>query len=78
MLSHINIASGENITIKELTELIKDVVGFTGKISFDETKPDGSPNKAIDISLLSKIGWKPKNSLRVGLEKTYNHFLNMQ
>ena len=58
MISHINVGSGKDITIKELAEIMKEVVGFEGKISFDNTKPDGSPKKLIDVSRLSKMGWK--------------------
>ena len=54
MISHINVGSGKDITIKELAEIMKEVVGFEGKISFDNTKPDGSPRKLIDVSRLSK------------------------
>ena len=76
MISHINIGSGKDITIKELAEIMKEVVGFEGKISFDNTKPDGSPRKLIDVSRLSKMGWKNSTSLREGLELTYNWYKN--
>ena len=76
MLSHINVGSGKDITIKELAEIMKEVVGFEGKISFDNTKPDGSPRKLIDVSRLSKMGWKNSTSLREGLEHTYNWYKN--
>ena len=76
MLSHINVGSGKDITIKELAEIMKEVVGFEGKISFDNTKPDGSPRKLIDVSRLSKMGWKNSTSLREGLELTYNWYKN--
>ena len=74
--SHINVGSGKDITIKELAEIMKEVVGFEGKISFDNTKPDGSPRKLIDVSRLSKMGWKNSTSLREGLELTYNWYKN--
>ncbi len=74
MISHINVGSGKDITIKELAEIMKEVVGFEGKISFDNTKPDGSPRKLIDVSRLSKMGWKNSTSLREGLELTYNWY----
>ena len=76
MISHINVGSGKDITIKELAEIMKEIVGFEGKISFDNTKPDGSPRKLIDVSRLSKMGWKNSTSLREGLELTYNWFKN--
>ena len=76
MISHINVGSGKDITIKELAEIMKEVVGFEGKISFDNTKPDGSPRKLIDVSRLSKMGWKNRTSLREGLELTYNWYKN--
>ena len=76
MISHINVGSGKDITIKELAEIMKEVVGFEGKITFDNTKPDGSPRKLIDVSRLSKMGWKNSTSLREGLELTYNWFKN--
>ena len=76
MISHINVGCGKDITIKELAEIMKEVVGFEGKISFDNTKPDGSPRKLIDVSRLSKMGWKNSTSLREGLELTYNWYKN--
>ena len=76
MISHINVGSGKDITIKELAEIMKEVVGFEGKISFDNTKPDGSPRKLIDVSRLSKMGWKNSTCLREGLELTYNWYKN--
>ena len=76
MISHINVGSGKDITIKELAEIMREVVGFEGKISFDNTKPDGSPRKLIDVSRLSKMGWKNSTSLREGLELTYNWYKN--
>ena len=76
MISHINVGSGKDITIKELAEIMKEVVGFEGKISFDNTKPDGSPRKLIDVSRLSKMGLKNSTSLREGLELTYNWYKN--
>ena len=76
MISHINVGSGKDITIKELAEIMKEVVGFEGKITFDNTKPDGSPRKLIDVSRLSKMGWKNSTSLREGLELTYNWYKN--
>ncbi|MBD75008.1 MAG: GDP-fucose synthetase [Rickettsiales bacterium] len=75
MLSHINVGSGKDITIRELSEIMKDVVGYNGKLSFDITKPDGSPRKLIDVSRLSNMGWKYSTNLREGLKITYEWFL---
>mgnify|MGYP006097859755 CR=1 FL=1 len=73
--SHINIGSGEEITIKELALNIKNVVGYKGKINFDTSKPDGSPRKLIDSHRLNKLGWQPEVNLKVGLIKTYEDYL---
>ncbi len=73
--SHINIGSGEEITIKELALNIKSVVGFKGKIKFDLSKPDGNPRKLIDSQRLTSLGWYPKVSLKEGLKKTYDDYL---
>ena len=75
MLSHINVGSGKDITIKELAEMIKQVTGYQGDLFFDTSKPDGSPRKLIDISRLSDMGWKSSTNLRDGLEKTYEWYL---
>jgi len=75
-LSHINIGSGIEITIRDLSEIIKDVTGYQGKINFDSTKPDGSPRKLLDNQLINNLGWKPKINLKNGLVKTYKNFLN--
>ncbi len=75
MLSHINIGTGKDITIKELAETMKEVVGFKGELVFDESKPDGSLRKLIDITRLSNMGWQYKVNLKQGLEMTYNWYL---
>lgn len=75
MLSHINVGSGKDITIKELAEIIKEVVGFEGELFFDTTKPDGAPRKLIDVSLLSNLGWNYSTNLKEGLIKTYEWFI---
>jgi len=72
--SHINIGSGEEVTIKELAELIKDIVGYSGKIHFDKSKPDGMLRKLLDSSRIEKLGWKPKISLNDGISLTYEWF----
>ena len=75
MLSHINIGSGTDHTIKQLTEMIADVVGFRGEVQWDKTKPDGSPRKLLDSTKILSMGWSPKISLKEGLEMTYKSFL---
>ncbi len=72
--SHINVGSGKDLTILELTQLICDVVGFEGEIIQDLTKPDGTPRKLMDVSRLLATGWCPKYGLREGLEQTYAWF----
>jgi GDP-L-fucose synthase len=78
MCSHINVGSGAEFTIKELAEIIKKVVGYSGKIKFDSTKLDGSPRKFLNTQLLNKLGWKPKVQFKVGLIKTYKDFIATQ
>ena len=75
MSSHINIGSGTDLTIKELAEIVKDVVSFKGEINFDITKPDGSPRKLLNIKKINNLGFKPEISLKEGLVKTYKAFI---
>lgn len=75
MLSHINLGSGEDITIKELAEAVARCVGYDGDVTFDEAKPDGTPRKLMDSSKLSKMGWKPTFSLSQGLDIAYKDFV---
>ena len=70
----VNIGCGQDITIRELAELIAEVVGFKGRQIFDSSKPDGTPRKLLNTSRLTALGWKPQMSLREGLEKTYLDF----
>ena len=77
MLSHINVGTGTDVTIKELAETIKDVVGFSGKLVFDRTKPDGTPRKLLDTGLLKKLGFSRNTSLRMGLKITYDSFISL-
>lgn len=74
-LSHINVGSGKEHTISDLARLIAEVTNFDGRIDFDKSKPDGTPRKLIDSSLLRSIGWKPQLDLRNGLIDTYNWYL---
>ena len=71
----INVGCGEDVTIRELAELICDVVGFTGRLDFDASKPDGTPRKLLDISRLRGLGWNPRVSLRDGIRETYDWYL---
>ena len=71
----INIGVGKDTSIKELVVMIKDIVGFDGGIKFDVSKPDGTPQKLLDISKMESLGWEAKISLREGIEKTYNWYL---
>lgn len=71
---HINVGSGEEVSIKELAELVKDIVGFQGKLIFDTDKPDGTPRKLLDTEKLKRMGWKYKVHLKEGLQKTYDYF----
>ena len=77
-LSHINVGTGKDVTIREMAEAMKQVVSYTGKLSFDTTKPDGSPRKLIDVTRLENMGWKCKIELKEGLKKTYNWYLNQE
>ena len=76
MLSHINIGTGTDITIREMAETMKQVIGFKGRLIFDTAKPDGSPRKLIDVTRLSDLGWEHATKLKDGLEKTYKWYLN--
>jgi len=74
MLSHINVGTGEDCTIKEMAETVKKVVGFKGELKFDATKPDGSPRKLMDVSRINSMGWKATISLEDGLSTTYKWY----
>ena len=69
--THVNVGSGQDVTILKLAELVSDVVGFTGTIVTDPSKPDGTPRKLMDVSRLFDSGWRPKYGLKEGLRKTY-------
>ncbi|MSY82975.1 MAG: NAD-dependent epimerase/dehydratase family protein, partial [Actinobacteria bacterium] len=68
--SHINIGSGEDVTIKDLATSIAMATGFTGEIKWDATKPDGTPRKVMDVSRIKALGWKPEISLQDGIAQT--------
>lgn len=78
MLSHINVGTGVDCTIKELTETVAKVVGYTGKIVWDTTKPDGAPRKLMDVNRLKALGWQYSIELEQGLMQTYAWFLENQ
>ena len=75
MLSHINVGTGVDCTIRELTEIIAGVVGFRGKIVFDASKPDGTLRKLMDVDLLKELGWSSSIKLKQGIEDTYRWYL---
>jgi GDP-L-fucose synthase len=76
MLSHINVGTGKDITIREMAETMKEVVGYKGELTFDTTKPDGAPRKLIDVTRLENMGWNYSVNLKDGLSKTYKWYLN--
>lgn len=78
MLSHINVGTGKDCTIREMAETMAKVVGFDGKVVFDSSKPDGTPRKLMDVSRLASLGWKYKVELETGLRNTYQWFLANQ
>jgi GDP-L-fucose synthase len=71
----VNIGTGEEVTIKELAQLIKEVTGYTGEIQYDSTKPDGTPRKLMDSTRLHAMGFKHTTSLKEGLQLAYQYFL---
>lgn len=75
MLSHVNIGTGVDVTISDLATLVAKVIGYRGEIQFDLTKPDGSPRKLMDSSLINSLGWKSKVSLEQGLKLAYKDFI---
>jgi GDP-L-fucose synthase len=77
MSSHINVGSGTDLTIKEIALTIKEVVGFKGEIDFDPRKPDGVLRKFLDSELINNLGFKPKTSLKEGLVKTYQDYIQV-
>lgn len=74
MLSHINVGTGEDCTIRQMAKTVKKVVGFKGELNFDTKKPDGSPRKLMDVSRINDMGWKATISLEEGLESTYKWY----
>jgi GDP-L-fucose synthase len=76
MLSHINVGTGIDMTIRKMAETMKQVVGYKGELVFDATKPDGALRKLIDVSRLSSMGWKYSVDLEDGLKKTYERYVD--
>ena len=74
-LEIINVGTGEDVSIRELAELICEIVGFEGELAWDANKPDGAPRKLLDISKIRRLGWSPSISLREGIAQTYEWFL---
>jgi GDP-L-fucose synthase len=72
----VNIGSGNEVTIRELAELVAEIVGFRGRLAFDVSKPDGTPRKLLDVSRLMALGWKPMTSLKAGVEQAHKDFLS--
>jgi len=74
----VNIGTGKDTTIRELAEFVKEAVGFDGELTFDSSKPDGTPRKLLDVSLLNSLGWQAKTSFKDGLKMAYQAFLQEQ
>ena len=75
MLSHINVGTGKDVTIAELAQMIKDIVGFKGTLDFNADKPEGTPRKLLDVSRLNQMGWNAKIDLKTGLKDAYSDYL---
>jgi len=73
---HVNVGYGSDVSILELTRMVMEVVGYDGPIVHDSSKPDGTPRKLMDSSLLRGLGWNPAIELRAGIEDAYRHFLH--
>ena len=71
----INVGTGTDVTIRELTELVAEVTGYQGRITWDSSKPDGTPRKLMDVSRLTALGWRARVGLREGVRQTYASFL---
>ncbi|PCH75570.1 MAG: GDP-fucose synthetase [Rhodobacteraceae bacterium] len=75
MLSHINVGTGSDVTIRELAETVANVTGYQGRLAFDASKPDGAPRKLMDVSRLARMGWQASIGLKEGIRGTYEWFL---
>ena len=74
----VNVGCGKDQTILELAETIKEVSGFSGSLVFENSRPDGTPQKVLDTSKINALGWKPKISLKTGLEQVYQWYSSQQ
>ena len=72
---HINVGTGEDVTIKELAETISDIVGFQGELNWDASKPNGTPRKVLNVDKIKSLGWKPTIELKSGIKQTYDWYL---
>ena len=72
----VNVGTGKELTIKELTELVAEIVGYEGEIKWDPTKPDGTPRKLLDVTKLKNLGWTYKTELPDGIRMAYDDFLH--
>jgi len=75
-ISHVNIGCGEDLTIFDLAQNIKNVVGFNGTVDFDSSKPDGTPRKLLEVNNLGGLGWKFSTDLHTGISNSYKKYLN--
>jgi GDP-L-fucose synthase len=73
-ITHLNVGTGKDITIADLSVLISEIIGYNGKIEYDSSKPDGTPRKLMDVTRINSLGWKYKTELKEGIIKTYNFF----
>ena len=71
----INVGTGTDVTIRELAEMVQRLTGFTGSLRFDPSKPDGTPRKLLDVSRLTRLGWRPRYTLESGLVDAYRWFV---
>jgi GDP-L-fucose synthase len=74
----INLGTGKDIQIKQLAELIKRIVGYSGYIEWDKSKPEGTPKKLLDVSRINNLGWKSKVNLEIGIKQVYDWYLNKE
>ncbi len=73
---HLNVGTGEDITIRELAGAVQRIIGFEGELRFNPEYPDGTPRKLLDVSKLKALGWKPKISLEEGIRRTYEWYVS--
>ena len=73
----VNVTDGTDIQLKELFDIVKDIVGFKGKITYDKTKPNGTPRKLMDATKIKLLGWSPKIDLRQGIKDTYDWYCSL-